>query len=244
MAAALAEHIGIEGDITYSTDDGLIEIVPLGISKATGVEELARPLGITADDVVAFGDMPNDVPMLLVGGPRRRDGQRAPGGARGGQRGDRAQHQRRGGAGAGTLVAVNLLCARSSAVDRGEPLDLWRAGLSATAAAARRRARRSPGSPAAFPGRSSASRAGSSARSTPARRSRRWSAGPAGCARSRAPPRRHRSRRRRDWPRSAATSTPRRAGSARSGRLLRPVTPATSAHRASRSWRPWTCQRA
>ena len=64
MAAALAKHVGLEGDITYSTNNGLIEIVPLGISKATGVHELARPLGITADDVVAFGDMPNDVPML------------------------------------------------------------------------------------------------------------------------------------------------------------------------------------
>jgi Cof subfamily protein (haloacid dehalogenase superfamily) len=64
MAAALAKHVGLEGDITYSTNNGLIEIVPLGISKATGVDELARPLGITADDVVAFGDMPNDVPML------------------------------------------------------------------------------------------------------------------------------------------------------------------------------------
>lgn len=64
MAAVLAKHVGLEGDITYSTNNGLIEIVPLGISKATGVEELARPLGITAESVVAFGDMPNDVPML------------------------------------------------------------------------------------------------------------------------------------------------------------------------------------
>ncbi|MDT5237636.1 MAG: hypothetical protein QOD36_3020 [Mycobacterium sp.] len=64
MAAVLAKHVGLEGDITYSTNNGLVEIVPLGISKATGVEELARPLGITAEDVVAFGDMPNDVPML------------------------------------------------------------------------------------------------------------------------------------------------------------------------------------
>jgi Cof subfamily protein (haloacid dehalogenase superfamily) len=64
MAAELARHIGLEGDITYSTNNGLIEIVPLGISKATGIEELARPLGIGAADVVAFGDMPNDVPML------------------------------------------------------------------------------------------------------------------------------------------------------------------------------------
>jgi Cof subfamily protein (haloacid dehalogenase superfamily) len=68
MAAALAQHVGIEGDITYSTDNGLVEIVPLGISKASGVEEVARSLGIAADDVVAFGDMPNDVPMLAWAG--------------------------------------------------------------------------------------------------------------------------------------------------------------------------------
>jgi hypothetical protein len=68
MAAALAKHLGIEGDLTYSTNNGLIEVVPLGISKATGVEEVARPLGITAEDIVAFGDMPNDVPMLRWAG--------------------------------------------------------------------------------------------------------------------------------------------------------------------------------
>jgi Cof subfamily protein (haloacid dehalogenase superfamily) len=68
MAAALATHIGIQGDITYSTDNGLVEIVPLGISKASGVEEVARPLAIAADDVVAFGDMPNDLPMLVWAG--------------------------------------------------------------------------------------------------------------------------------------------------------------------------------
>jgi Cof subfamily protein (haloacid dehalogenase superfamily) len=68
MAAALAKHVGLEGDITYSTNNGLVEIVPLGISKATGVEELARPKGIAPADVVAFGDMPNDVPMLQWAG--------------------------------------------------------------------------------------------------------------------------------------------------------------------------------
>ncbi|BBZ46804.1 Cof-type HAD-IIB family hydrolase [Mycobacterium parmense] len=68
MAAELAKHVGIEGDITYSTNNGLVEIVPLGISKATGVDELARPLEIGSDEVVAFGDMPNDLPMLLWAG--------------------------------------------------------------------------------------------------------------------------------------------------------------------------------
>jgi Cof subfamily protein (haloacid dehalogenase superfamily) len=68
MAAELAKHVGSEGDITYSTNNGLVEILPLGISKATGVEEIARPLGIGDDEIVAFGDMPNDVPMLLRAG--------------------------------------------------------------------------------------------------------------------------------------------------------------------------------
>ncbi|MCT7661572.1 HAD family hydrolase [Mycobacterium deserti] len=68
MSAALTGHVGGLGEITYSTNNGLIEVVPLGVSKATGVEELARPLGITAEEVVAFGDMPNDVPMLRWAG--------------------------------------------------------------------------------------------------------------------------------------------------------------------------------
>lgn len=68
MAAELAQHVGFEGDITYSTNNGLVEIVPRGISKATGVQEIARPLGIPDAEVVAFGDMPNDVPMLLRAG--------------------------------------------------------------------------------------------------------------------------------------------------------------------------------
>jgi Cof subfamily protein (haloacid dehalogenase superfamily) len=68
MAAELAMHIGIEGDITYSTNNGLVEIMPLGVSKATGVEEVARPRDISAAEVVAFGDMPNDVPMLIWAG--------------------------------------------------------------------------------------------------------------------------------------------------------------------------------
>jgi Cof subfamily protein (haloacid dehalogenase superfamily) len=68
MAAILRRQTGIDGDITYSTDNGLIEVVPRGISKASGVEEVARPIGIAAEDVVAFGDMPNDLPLLSWAG--------------------------------------------------------------------------------------------------------------------------------------------------------------------------------
>ena len=39
LAAALAKHIGVLGDITYSTNDGLLEISQIGISKALGVAE-------------------------------------------------------------------------------------------------------------------------------------------------------------------------------------------------------------
>jgi Cof subfamily protein (haloacid dehalogenase superfamily) len=68
MAAALAPHVGREGDLTYSTNNGLIEVTPPGVSKASGIQEVAGPLGIAAEDVVTFGDMPNDIPMLQWAG--------------------------------------------------------------------------------------------------------------------------------------------------------------------------------
>jgi Cof subfamily protein (haloacid dehalogenase superfamily) len=68
MAAELAKHVGVQGDITYSTNNGLVEIVPRGISKATGIKEIAKPLEIVSAQVVAFGDMPNDLPMLRWAG--------------------------------------------------------------------------------------------------------------------------------------------------------------------------------
>ncbi|MGE2691704.1 HAD family hydrolase [Mycolicibacterium pulveris] len=68
MAAVLARHIGDRADITYSTDNGLIEVMPVGVSKASGIEELTRPLDIAADEVITFGDMPNDIPMLRWAG--------------------------------------------------------------------------------------------------------------------------------------------------------------------------------
>jgi len=68
LAAILSRHIGMLGDITYSTNNGLVEISTVGISKAVGLEEVARPWEISPEDVVAFGDMPNDVPMLVWAG--------------------------------------------------------------------------------------------------------------------------------------------------------------------------------
>jgi hydroxymethylpyrimidine pyrophosphatase-like HAD family hydrolase len=41
-----------------------MEISASGVSKAVALSRLADELGVPADEVVAFGDMPNDVPML------------------------------------------------------------------------------------------------------------------------------------------------------------------------------------
>ncbi|MFI8188405.1 HAD family hydrolase [Streptomyces sp. NPDC085946] len=44
--------------------EGIVELLPLGLSKATGLSLAARRLGMKAVDTIAFGDMPNDLPMF------------------------------------------------------------------------------------------------------------------------------------------------------------------------------------
>ncbi|WP_454085359.1 HAD family hydrolase [Georgenia sp. Marseille-Q6866] len=46
----------------------LLELGPLGVTKASTLAEYARTRGIDQADVVAFGDMPNDVEMLRWAG--------------------------------------------------------------------------------------------------------------------------------------------------------------------------------
>lgn len=43
---------------------GIVEILPLGLSKATGLSLAARRLGVKSTQTIAFGDMPNDIPMF------------------------------------------------------------------------------------------------------------------------------------------------------------------------------------
>jgi hydroxymethylpyrimidine pyrophosphatase-like HAD family hydrolase len=47
---------------------GLVEISAKGVTKAFGLERIAAEHGIEAADVVAFGDMPNDLPMFAWAG--------------------------------------------------------------------------------------------------------------------------------------------------------------------------------
>jgi Cof subfamily protein (haloacid dehalogenase superfamily) len=50
--------------LTHSSIDGLLEISALGVTKATTLAEILAKRGLGAADVVAFGDMLNDLEML------------------------------------------------------------------------------------------------------------------------------------------------------------------------------------
>lgn len=68
MRSTLEPHLEGRADLTYSTDNGLIELSAPGVTKATGLAAVAQRLGVQHSSVIAFGDMPNDVPMLLMAG--------------------------------------------------------------------------------------------------------------------------------------------------------------------------------
>jgi Cof subfamily protein (haloacid dehalogenase superfamily) len=68
MAIAAAAALDDAVAITFSTDKGLIEISAPGVTKATGLADAAERLSLTAEDVIAFGDMPNDIEMLQWAG--------------------------------------------------------------------------------------------------------------------------------------------------------------------------------
>ena len=69
MVAALRGEVDHLADVTFSTTDGLIELAARGITKASGLAELASATTAAAGPsevpvTVAFGDMPNDLDML------------------------------------------------------------------------------------------------------------------------------------------------------------------------------------
>jgi len=63
---ALKRVSDIAGERANPTHAGLsfIELMPPGVDKAFGLGRLCEASGVTPDQVIAFGDMPNDVAML------------------------------------------------------------------------------------------------------------------------------------------------------------------------------------
>jgi len=68
LLARARTAVGDLATLTHSSGDGLLEISATGVTKASALEELAAEHGVGADGVVAFGDMPNDLPMLSWAG--------------------------------------------------------------------------------------------------------------------------------------------------------------------------------
>jgi Cof subfamily protein (haloacid dehalogenase superfamily) len=69
LLALARDLVGADVTVTCSsTTEALLEISASGVTKATALAGLAGRAGIAAEQVVAFGDMPNDLPMLTWAG--------------------------------------------------------------------------------------------------------------------------------------------------------------------------------
>jgi Cof subfamily protein (haloacid dehalogenase superfamily) len=62
--AEVESHVGHLVTTTWSSLGALVEMSAVGVSKASTLELLCADRGIDASQVVAFGDMPNDLAML------------------------------------------------------------------------------------------------------------------------------------------------------------------------------------
>ncbi|WP_346011772.1 HAD family hydrolase [Streptomyces sp. SID3343] len=66
--ALARDRAGAYAEFTHSSAIALVEISALGISKASTLAWFCTQRGIRTEDVVAFGDMPNDLPLLAWAG--------------------------------------------------------------------------------------------------------------------------------------------------------------------------------
>ncbi|GLY04925.1 MULTISPECIES: HAD family hydrolase [Actinoplanes] len=64
----VSRTLGDRVEATRSSSSALVEISAAGVTKAAGLAWFCEQRGITADEVVAFGDMPNDIPLLAWAG--------------------------------------------------------------------------------------------------------------------------------------------------------------------------------
>ncbi|MES5824479.1 HAD family hydrolase [Streptomyces sp. RG80] len=63
LAATARGVVGSLATVTMS-GPGTVELQPCGITKATGLALAAEHLGLGPQQTIAFGDMPNDIPMF------------------------------------------------------------------------------------------------------------------------------------------------------------------------------------
>lgn len=68
LLALAAPVVGELVTVYHSNGERLVEAVAQGVSKASALGELARREDITPEQAAAFGDMPNDLPMMAWAG--------------------------------------------------------------------------------------------------------------------------------------------------------------------------------
>ena len=61
FVAVVEDVIGGRATVTHSSSDALAEISAAGVTKASGLAKVAAQQGVAPEDVVVFGDMPNDI---------------------------------------------------------------------------------------------------------------------------------------------------------------------------------------
>jgi hydroxymethylpyrimidine pyrophosphatase-like HAD family hydrolase len=66
--SAVVDVVGERVVVAYSGSTGLAEMSAPGVTKAAVLADWCADWGISAEEVVAFGDMPNDLPMLTWAG--------------------------------------------------------------------------------------------------------------------------------------------------------------------------------
>lgn len=65
---ALAERLGLHGTNYIVGFTAWLDIAPVGVSKASGLQYVCERLGLSSDDVLAIGDGRNDLEMLAWAG--------------------------------------------------------------------------------------------------------------------------------------------------------------------------------
>jgi Cof subfamily protein (haloacid dehalogenase superfamily) len=61
FVALVEEVVGDRATVTNSSSDALAEISAAGVTKASGLAKVVARHGVDPEDVVVFGDMPNDI---------------------------------------------------------------------------------------------------------------------------------------------------------------------------------------
>jgi hydroxymethylpyrimidine pyrophosphatase-like HAD family hydrolase len=65
---SLARHLGLQGVTYFVGWSAWLDIAPLGVNKASALQDVADDLGVDPTDVLAFGDGRNDIEMLRWAG--------------------------------------------------------------------------------------------------------------------------------------------------------------------------------